>query len=114
MAGRKSVAPEEFRHETFIGLAGGDEHGGMFVTRNSLGFEPVRKLQAGSPMTMLGLVEANLGVAVVSAALRRAAPEGVVFLDLEGVTVGFDLHLFVRRDETEPAVLDFIDEKPPA
>ncbi|MDJ0929819.1 MAG: LysR substrate-binding domain-containing protein [Breoghania sp.] len=110
LAGVQSVHPKELKHETFIGLSGEEENAGMFVTRNSLGFEPVRKLQARNPMTMLGLVEANLDVAVVSAALQRAAPEGTVFIELEGVNAGFDLHLFMRKGETEPVVLDFIKE----
>lgn len=106
LARYESVGPEELRDEVFIGLSEADELASAYLTRAALGFEPARMLGARSPGMMLTMVEANLGVAVVSAALRAEMRE-LRFLPIRDVPISFDLHMFRRRDETDPLVLGF-------
>jgi len=106
LATRDDVGPDELRDEVFIGLSEADEHASVYLTRATLGYEPHRAIRARSQMMMLTMVEANLGVAVVSAALRSAERE-LRFLPIRDAPMAFELNMFRRRDEQDPLVLAF-------
>lgn len=102
-----AVSAKDLTDQTFVGLSDEDEHASSYLTRSTLGFEPRSTLRARSQMMMMAMVEANIGVAVVSAALRRTAAPTVRFLKIEGAEKAFDLYLFRREKEEEAAVIDF-------
>lgn len=101
-----SVSAADLYDEVFIGLSEADEHASVYLSRNALGYAPERTVRARSQAMMMTMVEANLGVAVVSAALHRTTRE-LKFLEIRDATISFDLNMFRRKDEQDQVVLKF-------
>ena len=73
------------------------------------GFAPRVTQEATEGQTILALVAAGLGVALVPAALKAWARPGVVFRDLPGQTTEIDLLLARRRDDRSALVSRFVE-----
>lgn len=58
--------------------------------------------------TVIGLVAAGFGVALVPAPMCQLRLEGVVYCELDDVVAVVDLTLAWRRDETNPALSLFL------
>jgi DNA-binding transcriptional LysR family regulator len=72
------------------------------------GFAPHVTQEAKEGQTILALVAAGLGVALVPAALKAWPRPGVVFRDLPGQTAEVDLLLASRRDDHSALVSHFV------
>ncbi|WP_162617913.1 LysR substrate-binding domain-containing protein [Salinicola halophilus] len=107
LAERETLTSEDIRHERFIGYVGEHDDEGGYLMARALGYSPVIGMQARSPVIALGLVEAGLGVTLVSSILAPRFPEGVVYRTLADVDLELDVTLMMRRNEPGPAVLAF-------
>ncbi|MEY9855576.1 DNA-binding transcriptional LysR family regulator [Catenulispora sp. GAS73] len=67
--------------------------------------------RADSTLTVLALVAAGVGVAVVPAGVRRAAVPDVVYRPLAGPGLEVGFHLLYRATETDPAVSAFLEDR---
>jgi DNA-binding transcriptional LysR family regulator len=72
------------------------------------GFQPRITQVAGETSTMLSLVAAGGGVAIVPASMRALQLEGVVYRDLEDAPE-VDLAVAWRRDDRSPLLRNFLD-----
>lgn len=64
--------------------------------------------RADSTLTVLALIAAGVGIAVVPAGVHRAAVPDVVYRPLAGSGVAVEFHLLHRSTETDPAVSAFL------
>lgn len=94
--------------ETLIALQTENIHGDIQPIFGTLPQEPSHYLFASSALTMLSLVDANLGVAVVSSALRKNARQGISFIPLEDVKDEMEVWMFSRAGSEEPLVRHFL------
>ena len=74
------------------------------------GFEPVLGQSAPQVASVLALVAAELGVALVPESMRDASFKGVTYHDLEGDSPEVSLALATRADERSPTVAAFVAE----
>jgi DNA-binding transcriptional LysR family regulator len=58
--------------------------------------------------TILGLVSAGLGCAIIPASFRLHGPAGVVFKEIGGIDLTFDLELVWRADQRDPLLASFV------
>jgi DNA-binding transcriptional LysR family regulator len=73
------------------------------------GLTPVIGQQAIQMQTIVSLVAAGLGVAIVPASLRNLGRTGVAYRELKGRTPGVEIGLAWRRGDRDPAVARFVD-----
>ncbi|WP_158583415.1 LysR substrate-binding domain-containing protein [Salinisphaera sp. Q1T1-3] len=95
--------------QTMIGYAGPHDAAGAMLYRRVLGVEPHIAYRADNPVTVLGLVETGVGLALVSAALAARFRGDVVFRPIAGLNARMDISLTHRCEEADPAVRFFID-----
>ncbi|WP_339115422.1 LysR substrate-binding domain-containing protein [Thioclava sp. GXIMD2076] len=107
LADRPAIGTEDLRMETFIGLSGAEDQGGMEATRAALAFEPYHGMKAASPLSMLALVEAGLGIAIVSGALRPIIGAGLRLLPLSDARHRMDVSFIRRASRTDPLLEAF-------
>lgn len=74
------------------------------------GFEPLLGQSAPQVASVLALVAAELGVALVPESMRDASFKGVTYHDLEGDSPKVSLALATRADERSAAVAAFVAE----
>lgn len=74
------------------------------------GFEPVLGQSAPQVASVLALVAAELGVALVPESMRDASFKGVTYHDIEGDSPEVSLALATRADERSPTVAAFVAE----
>ncbi|MBW6525748.1 LysR family transcriptional regulator [Sphingomonas sp. RHCKR7] len=74
------------------------------------GFEPLPGQSAPQVASVLALVAAELGVALVPASMRDTPLKGVTYHDLLDSSARASLALATRRDERSPAVAAFVAE----
>lgn len=75
------------------------------------GFNPAVAQDAWQMLTVIGLVAAEMGVALIPEQLRHTPHPGVAFLDLLDETEHLDLEIAIawRRDNNSKLLQDFID-----
>lgn len=73
------------------------------------GAEPRIAQRAIQMQTIISLVSAGLGLALVPASLRRMARSGVRYVDLEGSSPILETGLAWRRDDEAPVLARFLD-----
>lgn len=78
----------------------------LAMCRNA-GFTPRIAQEAGEASTMIGLVAAGFGVAVLPRALRHVRIDGVVYLAIDSPDAASELHLAHRRDDASALVKVF-------
>jgi len=101
----------DFSKETFITVsrAGAPAfHDVLMEACRGAGFVPRIEHEVGEVQTVLGLVAAGLGVALVPASLRHMARPGAVYLDLEPRTGEVPLEMIWRRESPQPLVDAFV------
>jgi DNA-binding transcriptional LysR family regulator len=77
------------------------------MCRNA-GFAPRIAQEAGESATMVGLVAAGLGVAVLPESMRLLHVEGVAYVTIDSPDAASALHLVHRRTDTSPLVKAFM------
>lgn len=108
LARRKRIAFDAIAGETWICLENERDNEAVNFVFGTPSALPERCLFASSPLTMLSLVDAGLGVAVISSALRKNAGQGVTFIALDGLTQEMEVWVYTRRDEQEPVIRSFL------
>lgn len=73
------------------------------------GFEPALGQSAPQIASVLALVAAEFGVALVPASMREAAMKGVTYHDLVGPSPVATLAIAARRDERSPTTIAFVN-----
>lgn len=74
------------------------------------GFEPVLGQSAPQIASVLALVAAEFGVALVPASMRHVVMKGITYHDLTGIAPTAALAIATRCDERSPAVAGFVTE----
>ncbi|RDK02670.1 LysR family transcriptional regulator [Paraburkholderia lacunae] len=100
LSGLSEVAVAALREEPFVSLPHG-ERGGLSYRVAELcmrnGFFPRAARATSRKTTLLSLVEAGLGVALVPASMRSIAPAGVRFVSLSGTDNSTAVAMLYRR-----------------
>ncbi|SPJ33776.1 LysR substrate-binding domain-containing protein [Kushneria phyllosphaerae] len=107
LADNALITASDLRQESFIGYIGEHDDEGSYLMTRALGYRPRIGMQAQSPVIALGLVEAGLGVTLVSSVLAPRFSQGVVYRELVDVDLALDVTLIMRIDEHNPAVMAF-------
>lgn len=100
----------ELAEENFIVFtraAGTGIHDQLLAMCRKAGFSPRISQEAGESSTMVGLVAAGLGVAVLPESLRHLQVDGVAYVAIDSPDAASALHLAHRRDDTSPLVKAF-------
>ncbi len=71
------------------------------------GFTPDIKLEAGAPLTALGLVAAGLGLTLIQHSLRHHVPDGVVLRELPWMSYNTQLWAVWHKANLRPLVVHF-------
>jgi DNA-binding transcriptional LysR family regulator len=107
---RAKLRMEELADENFIVFtraAGTGIHDQLLTMCRKAGFSPRISQEAGESSTMIGLVAAGLGVAILPQSLRHVHMDGVVYVAIDSPDAASALHLAHRRDDTSPLVKAF-------
>ena len=110
LAAEPVVALADLRTEGFVVYASRDSAVNDVVLRScqAAGFTPRREHEAPGTASLLALVAAGLGVAVLPGSARALPLAGVVFRDLADAG-SMELALAWRRDEQSPLVRSVLD-----
>jgi DNA-binding transcriptional LysR family regulator len=84
------LAPKPGKHERFIGACG------------RAGFVPTVRFDAGDQSTVLGLVAAGMGLALLPKSAERVLPVGVTLRELPWLRLCRSLHAIRRADDASP------------
>jgi len=107
---RASLRMTDLAHENFIVFvraAGTGIHDQLLAMCRHAGFEPRIAQEAGESSTMIGLVAAGLGVAVLPRSMRQVQVEGVAYVSIDTPDAASALYLAHRREDTSPLVKAF-------
>ncbi|KWI98516.1 LysR substrate-binding domain-containing protein [Burkholderia stagnalis] len=110
LAARERIGPDDLDRQPFISYSPNegkyfyDMISGMFASAGRL---PHYLHYVGQTHTILGLVRAGLGAALVPASARALDVGGVVFRPLADVDVAAELYLAWRMDNDNPALPRF-------
>jgi DNA-binding transcriptional LysR family regulator len=112
LAKRKSIALRELEREAFIlyprsvrpGLADA-----VVAACEKAGFTPRVEQYAPQLSATINLVAASLGISVVPQSMQGLQPGALAYIPLRGRPVRAQLSLAHRTQETDPAVLKFIE-----
>ena len=114
LAGSETVAAEQIAGEEVIEYVIGDDpdREAIDALRGAVPGLPASSSghRADSTLSVLALVAAGVGVAVVPDGVHRAAVPEVVFRPLAAPGLTVDFHLLHRAAETNPAVRAFLDQ----
>jgi DNA-binding transcriptional LysR family regulator len=116
LAARQKVALLDLHQDPFIVLAKticASFHDTALSTCRGAGFDPIIAQQAVRITSIIDLVAANLGVALVPESMARAQVDGVVFRKIEGEPTSVPLALAVRGDNISAIVANFLAAGPP-
>ncbi|MEY9928818.1 DNA-binding transcriptional LysR family regulator [Catenulispora sp. GP43] len=112
LAGHEKLTAKQIAGEELIEYAVGtdpDDQVPDALRRAGLAPPPSRaRHRADSTLTVLALVAAGAGIAVVPAGVHRAAVPDVVYRPLAGPGLAVEFHLLYRVTETDPAVAAFL------
>lgn len=111
LAGRPKVAWKRLRRERFLLFprAHNPRLHGMIVERcRAAGFEPRVVQESTETLTLLALVEAGMGVALLPDSIRPLRLGGVTYADLAGPQPTVEVAVCWRRGETSPTAGRFI------
>lgn len=109
LAASAALAPKSLRKEPFIVYAAhGADVGQLDHVRQLLGREPQVAHRAANTLTVLTMVAAGLGVALVPQPLSEVRIAGLTYRPLTGFSQRSDLVLLSRAGETSGAVNAFL------
>ncbi len=113
LTGHETLTAEQIAGEELIEYSTGDSRDDLgldVVRRSGLNLWPTpARYRADSTLSVLALVAAGVGVAVVPAGVDRAAIPDVVYRPLTEPRLTVEFHLLHRAEETAPAVAAFLD-----
>jgi DNA-binding transcriptional LysR family regulator len=108
---RRTLRMESLAAEPFVVFsrsAGTGVHDQMLEMCRHAGFTPRIAQEAGESSTMVGLVAAGMGVAILPQSLRQLHVPGVVYVDIDSPDATSPLHVAYRSDERSPRVHAFV------
>lgn len=107
---RTRLQLSDFAEENFLSMHSSYSHFAAHLTRCCIkqGFEPKIFQYANEPQTLLAMVSAGMGVALLPQTLSKIRWPKVKFLRLNENAPSADLYLFYRRDEQSPVVRKFV------
>lgn len=109
LAGAATVALDLLRAEPFITYEALGEDLGVDAFRAAAGFAPQVMHYAQSPIMLLSLVGAGLGIATVPVVLKDSAPPGVTFVSVDRPFPELPIVALFRKDNRNPALCRFVD-----
>lgn len=110
LARRTRVPRETLVDEPFILYVGSDIELDRSFVQLILGFAPRVAYEALSGFSLVSLVGAGLGVAIVpSSVVSISVGEQVVYRPISGNNIQFGTEVVFRRDCEDPAVMKFLD-----
>jgi DNA-binding transcriptional LysR family regulator len=112
LAGQSSLALSALAGEPFVlspRRLGPSFYDHIISLCKQAGFSPRVVQEAIQMQTIVALVAAGFGVALVPGTLRQLHLDGVVYLELEDNLTGVELVLAWRREEANPALFTFLD-----
>jgi DNA-binding transcriptional LysR family regulator len=113
LARHETLTTEQISGEELVEYAIGDSRDDLgldVVRRSGLNLWPTSgRCRADSTLTVLALVAAGVGVAVVPAGVDRAGVPDVVYRPLAEPRLTVEFHLLHRAEETAPAVAAFLN-----
>jgi len=107
---RASLRMEELADEGFLVFtraSGTGIYDQLLTMCRHAGFMPRITQEAGESSTMIGLVAAGMGVAVLPRSMRHVHMEGVAYVPIASPDAASALYLAHRRDDTSPLVKAF-------
>jgi DNA-binding transcriptional LysR family regulator len=84
-------------------------HDRMMAASAKAGFTPDVRYEATDSSTILGLVEAGLGLALIQGSVRGSGPASVIFRTLSWFPLSVRVHLVRRRVGLPPLAKQFVD-----
>ena len=115
LALERSIRPEALAAESFIIFprrTGPGLYDRIVTLCHAAGFSPRIVQEAEQMQTIVSLVAAEVGVALVPASIARSLRDGVCYLELEDAAVRATLAACWRLDNENPAVGPFLDLLP--
>ncbi|MCP8687716.1 LysR substrate-binding domain-containing protein [Marinobacterium sedimentorum] len=111
LAAKAVLAPKDLAGERFVALELKQSHFASLLFQSCIqaGFTPLIRQQVIEVQTLLSLVRAQIGVAVVPASIKQLAPDGVVFRSLEPALPEVPLYATSRADDASPVLKLFLD-----
>ncbi|WPB57137.1 LysR family transcriptional regulator [Xylophilus sp. GOD-11R] len=115
LADRPSVALIDLAHDPFVlfstavGLSFLDT---VLNACRAAGFEPIRAQDAGQISSIVNLVAAGFGVALVPASIEQVKVSGVAYRPIEGTAPTVMLGLATRRGDASPALANLLSLLP--
>jgi DNA-binding transcriptional LysR family regulator len=111
LARKATLAPTDLATEPFVALALKQSHFANSLIQSCIqaGFTPLIRQQVIEVQTLLSLVRAGLGVAIIPASIKQLAPDGVVFRPLEPALPEAPLFATYRADDNSPVLKLFLD-----
>lgn len=112
LAKRTSISLQELSADPFVLFGLGQSRFADFLYQCCLqaGFTPDIRQQVVEVQTLLSLVGANLGVALLPATMKQIAPANVVFRRLDPAMPKVPLYAIYRNDDVSPALGLFLTE----
>lgn len=109
LAQRSRIPREALADEPFILYIGSDVEQDRSLVQLTLGFVPRIAHEARSGFSLISLVAAGLGVAIVPSSVSSfSIGEHVVYRPISGNTIQIGTELVFRRDAEDPAVVNFL------
>lgn len=101
LAGDRFIVLHDVEAESFFGATT------LAICRRA-GFEPAMGLTVADIGSLIGLVAAGLGVALVPRLMRNLALQNVDFIELDDLAEKVELLMIGRRQDRSPAVRNFV------
>jgi DNA-binding transcriptional LysR family regulator len=112
LASRKSLHIRELAQEPFIANTRSSEpvvRDAFISMCHAAGFSPKITQEAGQVQTVLGLVDAGLGVCLLPEFIRNIRRPGVQYIPLTGSPLTVKLAVVWRSDNFSPLVKSFVN-----
>jgi len=115
LAGEVSIRPAALASEPFVIFprrTGPGLYDRILGVCQTAGFSPRVVQEAEQMQTIVSLVAAEVGVALVPASISRSLRDGVAYVELEGISARATLAACWRLDNENPVVGTFLDLLP--
>jgi DNA-binding transcriptional LysR family regulator len=111
LAAREVLAPMDLAAEPFVALELKQSRFADFLYQCCIkaGFTPQIRQQVIEVQTLLSLVRAGFGVALLPASIEQLAPAGLVFRRLTPALPEVPLYVTYRADDESPVLKLFLD-----
>jgi DNA-binding transcriptional LysR family regulator len=109
LASRERLAPVDLAPEPFVALKQSRFADFLFQCCIQAGFTPQIRQQVIEVQTLLSLVRAGFGVALLPASIEQLAPAGLVFRRLTPALPEVPLYATYRADDDSPVLGLFLD-----